>query len=62
MVKFAIDICVNLQEMTRSFVQNDASASQNVMQISYQEIFTTQLVNTALNIAEVDPFLTRTFQ
>ena len=51
----AIDICVNLQEMTRSFVQNDASASQNVMQISYQEIFTTQLVNTALNIPEVDP-------
>ena len=36
----AIDICVNLQEMTRSFVQNDVSASKNDMQISYQEIFT----------------------
>ena len=51
----SIDTCVNLHEMTRSFVQNDASASQKVKQISYQEIFTTQLVNTALNIAEIDP-------
>ena len=51
----AIDTCVHLQEMTRSFVQNDVSASQKVMQISYQEIITTQLVHTALNIAEIDP-------
>ena len=51
----SIDTCVHLQETTRSFVQNDLSASQMGMQISYQEIITTQLVNTALNIAEIDP-------
>ena len=51
----AIDICVNLQETTKYFVQNDASASQKGMQNSYQDMFTTQLVNTALNIAEIDP-------
>ena len=51
----AIDNCVHLQEVTRSFVQNDYSPSQLDLQISWQEIFTKQLVKTSLTIAEFDP-------
>ena len=51
----AIDNCVHLQEVTRSFVQNDYSPNQLNLQISWQEIFTKQLVKTSLTIAEFDP-------
>jgi tetratricopeptide (TPR) repeat protein len=51
----AIDTCVMLQEITRSFVKNDYSPSQLDLQISWQEIFTKQLVKTSLTIAEFDP-------
>ena len=51
----AIDNFVHLQEVTRSFVQNDYSPSQLDLQISWQEIFTKQLVKTSLTIAEFDP-------
>ena len=51
----AIDNCVHLQEVTRTFEQKDYSPSQLDLQISWQEIFTKQLVKTSLTIAEFDP-------
>ena len=51
----AIDNCVHLQEVTRTFEKKDYSPSQLDLQISWQEIFTKQLVKTSLTIAEFDP-------
>jgi tetratricopeptide (TPR) repeat protein len=51
----AIDVCVTLQEVTRSFEKNDDSPGELDLQNSWQNSFTTQLVKTSLTIAELDP-------
>ena len=50
----AIDICVTLQELTRSIEKNEDSPGDLDIQISWQNSFTTQLVKTSLTIADLD--------
>ena len=50
----ATSICVNLQESTKYF-DYSPSAPPLHLQINWQNLFTTKLVNTSLIIAELDP-------
>ena len=53
---FAMDICLNLQQKTKSIIgQNNCLPSQLDLLIICQNVFTTQLVKTSLTIAEIDP-------
>jgi len=53
--RLALDICLNLQENTKSYGQNNCSPDQLDLLINWQKEFTTQLVKTSLTIAEIDP-------
>ena len=53
--RLALDICLNLQENTKSFGQNDFLPSQLDLQINWQNVFTTQFLKTSLTISDIDP-------
>ena len=60
--RFAMDICLNLQEKTKSIGQNNCLPNQLDLLIKMskcQNVFTTHLVKTLLTIAEIDPSLRR---
>ena len=53
--RLALDICLNLQENTKSYGQNNFLPSELDLLINWQNAFTTQMVKTSLTIAEIDP-------
>ena len=53
--RLALDICLNLQENTKSYSPKNCVPSQPDLLINWQNEFTTQLVKTSLTLAEIDP-------